>query len=200
MSRKTRGLSVLSWFTASSRKERVSISWERLRSSLTANNGSPRSIMIWVWIWLGWLGTFCMSSNFSFWLSSNFWTLFFHPIMFQGDLWRRPRWRIYFLLHDFSNFHPNSFWDTISWECFVKNGCVRSCLIELQSFPQSKIDVDPIHRILMFLPCFVPVLCRTRCFQVDRVRILVFFVHRIHKQEEYCLLLMECKLIAHPTW
>ena len=38
----------------------------------TANNGSHRSIMVCVWIWLGWLGTFCLSNNFSFWLSSNF--------------------------------------------------------------------------------------------------------------------------------
>ena len=47
---------------------------------------------------------------------------------------------------------------------------LRSCLIELQSFPLSKIDVDPIHGILMFLPCFVHVLCTTWCSQVDRVK------------------------------
>ena len=69
----------------------------------------------------------------------------------------------------------------------MKNDGVRSCLIELQSFLQSKVDVDPIHRILMFLPCFVHVLCKTRCFQVDRVRILMVFVHGIHRQKEYCL-------------
>ena len=28
--------------------------------------------MICVWIWLAWLGTFTLSSNLSFWLSSNF--------------------------------------------------------------------------------------------------------------------------------
>ena len=27
----------------------------------------------------------------------------------------------------------------------------------------------------------------TRCFQVDRVKILVTFIHGIHKQKEYCL-------------
>ena len=32
----------------------------------------------------------------------------------------------------------------------MKDGCVRSSLIELQSFLLSKVDVDPIHRILMF--------------------------------------------------
>ena len=105
----------------------------------------------------------------------------------------------------------DNFRDTISWECFVKNDGVRSCLKELQSFLQSKVDVDQIHRVLMFLPCFVHVLCKTRCLQVDRVRILVIFVHRIDKQKNtVCLLLkfcppgtnpelmMECKLIAHP--
>ena len=50
----------------------------------------------------------------------------------------------------FSSFHPNNFRNTISWECFVKNDSVRSCLIELQSFLQSKIDVDPMYRVLMF--------------------------------------------------
>ena len=69
----------------------------------------------------------------------------------------------------------------------MKNDSVRSCLIELQSFLQSKIDVDPIYRVLMFLPCFMHVLCMTRFIQVDRIRILMVFVHGIHKQKEYCL-------------
>ena len=42
-------------------------------------------------------------------------------------------------------------------ECFVKNDSVRSSLIELQSFLQSKINVDPIHSVLVFLPCFMHV-------------------------------------------
>ena len=100
---------------------------------------SHRSIMI--WIRLGWLEAFC--------LSSNFWTQFIHQIMFHGIFWRRSRWRIYFFVYDFSSFHPNNFRNTISWECFVKNDSVRSSLIELQSFLHSKIDVDPIHCILM---------------------------------------------------
>ena len=57
----------------------------------------------------------------------------------------------------------------------MKNDSVRSCLIELQSFLQSKIDVDPIHRILMFLPGFMHVLCMTQFIQVDRIRILTGF-------------------------
>ena len=94
----------------------------------------------------------------------------------------------------------------------MKNDSARSSLIELQSFLQSKIDVDPKNRVLMLLPCFMHVLCMTRCIQVDRIKILMGFVHGIHKQKEYCLsvaqnltskynpdLMMECKLIAHPT-
>ena len=69
----------------------------------------------------------------------------------------------------------------------MKNDRFRSSLIELQSLLHSKIDVDPIYCVLMFLPCLVHVLCKTRCFQVDRVRILMVFVHGIHKQKEYCL-------------
>ena len=50
----------------------------------------------------------------------------------------------------------------------MKNDSVRSCLIELQSFLQSKTDVDPIYRVLMFLPCFMHVLCMTRCIYSSR--------------------------------
>ena len=69
----------------------------------------------------------------------------------------------------------------------MKNDSVRSSLIELQSFLQSKIDVNPTNRVLVFLPCFMHVLCMTLLIQVDRLRILVIFVHGIHKQKEYCL-------------
>ena len=55
------------------------------------HDGSPRSVMIWIWVWLAWLDVF--------WLSSNFRTHFFHPIMFQGNLWRLSRECMY----NFSN-------------------------------------------------------------------------------------------------
>ena len=148
--------------------------------------------MIWIWVWLGWLGAFCLSSNFC--------TQLLHPIMFQGNLWRRSRWSIDFFVYDFFSFHPNNFRDTIGWECVVKDDGVRSCLIELQSFLLSKFDVDPIHRVLMFIPCFLHVLCKTRCTQVDRVRILVFFVHRIHKQKEYCLSIAQILTSRYQSW
>ena len=61
----------------------------------------------------------------------------------------------------------------------MKNDSVRPCLIELKSFLLSKFYVDPIHRVL-FLPLFLLVPSKTRCFQVKFVRISVLFVHRIH--------------------
>ena len=100
---------------------------------------------------------------------------------------RRSRWRIYFLVLDFTSFNHDSFRDTISWECVVKDDCVRSGLIELKSFLLSKFYVDPIHRVLMSLPLFLLVPCKTRCFQVNFVRISVFFVHRIHRRKKYRL-------------
>ena len=72
----------------------------------------------------------------------------------------------------------------------MKDDSVRSSLIEFQSFLQSKIDVDPIFSVLMLLPYFMHVLCMTRCIEVDRIRILVVFVHRINRQKvSVCLLL-----------
>ena len=80
-----------------------------LPRSIGSYNGLPRSIMIWVWNWFVWLGTYGSLNNLSLWSLSKFWTQFFHPIMFQGDFWRKPRWFIFFLAYDFSNFHPNNF-------------------------------------------------------------------------------------------
>ena len=82
------------------------------------------------------------------------------PILSSHCLWRKSSeavgWRKNFLVYDFSIFHHNSFRDTISSECVVKDDCVRSCLIELKSFPLSKFYVGPIHRVLMFLPHLLP--------------------------------------------
>ena len=94
---------------------------------------------------------------------------------------------ILFRMRLFSSFHPNNFWNTTSWKCVLKDDCNRSSLIEFQSFLNSKIDVDPIHCVLMSIPCFMQVLCTTRYTQVDHIRILVIFVRGIHKQKEYRL-------------
>ena len=44
-----------------------------------------------------------------------FWIQFSFPFVFQGDLWWRSRWQVYFLVYDFSNFRPNNFRNTINW-------------------------------------------------------------------------------------
>ena len=164
-------------FSSILRGSRVS-SNKWLHRSIGSNNGLLRSIMIWFWNWLVRLETFELLHNLSFWSLSVFWTQFSFPIMTQGDIWRKPRWHIYLLVYDFSSFHPNNFRNTISWKCIVKNDGVRSSLIELQSFLQSKIVVVPVHCVLMSLPCFMHVvLCMTRCIQIDRIKILMIFVH-----------------------
>ena len=58
----------------------------------------------------------------------------FIQLNYEGNRWRRTRWHIYLLVYDFVRFHHNYLRDTISWECIVEDDCVRSCLIELQSF------------------------------------------------------------------
>ena len=149
---------------------------------------------------VGSIVNFWIVAQLVFWSLSIFWTQFSFPVMFQGDLWRRPRWRVYFFVYDFSSFHPNNFRDTISWEYFVKNDRVRSSLIELQSFFQSKIDVDPIYRVLMFLPRCLHVLRKTRCFQVHCLRIFVFFIYRIHKHKEYCRFVAQILASLYQSW
>ena len=77
-------------------------------------------------------------------LIGNFWVVeqllplvveqLLNPILSSGHVSRKSlgegtRWRKYFLVFNSSSFHPNNFRDTISWECFVKNDSVRSCLI-----------------------------------------------------------------------
>ena len=156
---------------------------------------SPWSITNWIWSWLGWLEKLGSSNNFSFWLlnsfpfwlSINFRTQFLCPIVTLWDLWWRPRWHVYFFVSDFSSFQSNNFWNTISWKNSLKDDCIRSSLIECQSFPDRKIDVDPIYRVLMSLPCIVQVLCTTWYIQVNLFKIVVTFVPRTNRQEENCL-------------
>ena len=131
----------------------------------------------------------------------------------KRNLRRRSRWRMYFLVHDFPSFHHNSFRDTRSWECVIKDDCVRSCLIELYSFLSSKFDVDPIHSVLMFLLLFW--WCHARRGASRSIlfgSLCSFFVGSTDMKNTVCLLLkfcppdinpefmMECKLIAHPMW
>ena len=148
-------------------------------SRIAANNGFLRSIMVFssstlkfvrsaqgkqisrsvmIWVWI-WLAWL-----WTFGLLNNF------SIWFSSNFWTQL-------------FHPIMFQRNL-WRvtrCVAEDNCVRSCLM------LSKLYVDAIHSILMSLPCFPHVLCKTRCFQLDRVKMLVFFVQRIHKQKEYSL-------------
>ena len=164
---------------------------KQIRWLLTLHK-SLRAWKLGFWSWLGLLEVFTTSSNF--------WTRFFHPNIFKENLWRRSRWRIHFLVYDFSSFHQNSFRDTTSWECVVKDDCVRSCLIELESFLLSKFYVDPIHRVFIVLPLFLLVPCKTQCFQVNVIRISVFFVHRIQIRKEYRLSFAQNLSSRYQSW
>ena len=178
-SRPTTGYTVASCLTASSWKELLSISWERdIIFNLARSLGHHRQRVASFYHHLG-LDLVGLLGNFG--------TQFFHPVMLQGDLGRRPRWRTNLLVYDFSSFHSNNFRNTISWKCVMKNDCVRSSLIECKSLLNRKININPKYCVLVFLPCFMQVLCMTRYTQVDRIRILVILVHGIHRQEEYCL-------------
>ena len=67
---------------------------------------------------------------------------------------------MHFLVNDFFRFHRNCFRDTIRRECIVEDDCVRSCLLERQSFSLSKQNIDPVHRILVHFPLWL-VRCKT---------------------------------------
>ena len=162
--------------------------------------GSPSfPVSIINWFGLGWLGRTSLNC-FSKWLLNWFsnWLMFncrtrliisFGPIeiVFQRDLWWWSRRHVWFLIQNFSSLQSHNFWNTISWKCSLKNNCVRSSLIECQSLPNRKIDVDPIYRVLMSLPCIVQVWCSTWYREVNMFKVFVTFISWINKQEEYCL-------------
>ena len=81
-------------------------------------------------------------------------------IVFQRDLRWWTRRQILPFIQFFSIFQSFSFHNAICWKCSLKDDCVRSCLIELQSFSDAKINIDPIYRILMSLPCILQSIVR----------------------------------------
>ena len=94
---------------------------------------------------------------------------------------------VWFLILDFSSLQSDNFWNTISWKCSLKDDCIRSSLIECQSFLNRKFNINPKYRVLMFLPCTMQVLCTTWYIEVNLCRILMPFVSGINRQKEYCL-------------
>ena len=68
----------------------------------------------------------------------------------------------------------------------MKNDSVRSCLIELQSFPLSKLYIDPVHRVLVHFPLLL-VRCKTWFGQIKLYLILMILMRGIHSRKEYRL-------------
>ena len=74
----------------------------------------------------------------------------------QRDLRWWTRRQILPFVQWFSTFQSFSSNNTTWWKYTLKDDCVRSCLIEFQSFfDDSKININPEYRILMpFSKCF----------------------------------------------
>ena len=67
----------------------------------------------------------------------------------QRDLRWWTKRQILPFIQFFSTFQSFSSHKVICWKCSLKNNCVRSCLIELQSFfDDSKINIDPKYPYL----------------------------------------------------
>ena len=154
-------------------------------SRITANNGFLRSIMVCFIFHIEFRAKRSRQTSFPFYhdlgLSSvglvvNFWTVeqLLHLVLEQ-------------LLNPIvSSNHVSK--KSLESDEVCRRGWFRSILFDRTSILSVEQAVcDAIHSILMSLPCFPHVLCKTRCFQLDRVKMLVFFVQRIHKQEEYSL-------------
>ena len=173
------------------------ISWERDVSPLTTNTSSvlsgfhDRSQIDLGFGWVSWENVARWASPQDCWMFKCRTHLIIPSgpivIVSQWDLWWWSRRHVWFLIQDFSSLQSHNFWNTISWKCSLKDNCIRSSLIEFQSFPNRKIDINPKYRVLMFLPSTMQVLCTTWYREINMCRILMLFVSEINRQEEYCL-------------
>ena len=81
----------------------------------------------------------------------------------QRDLRWWTKRQILSFIQWFSAFQSFSSYNATCWTCPLKDDCVRSCLIELQSFfDDSKININPEYRILMPFPSVLHVSGMTR--------------------------------------
>ena len=70
----------------------------------------------------------------------------------------------------------------------LKDDCIRSCLIELQSFfDDSKININPEYRILMPFPIVLHVSSTTRHRIINVFWISMIFIPWINRQKEHRL-------------
>ena len=214
----TTGCPVLSFLTVSSWKERESISWERDGSLapcawLVSRQTTGCPVPSWSGFGFGWFDWKLLNCCTT--CPSGRWPTSFSSHVSKRSIGRRPRWRICFLVYDFSSFHPNNFRNTIRWTCFVKNDRVRSSLIELQSFLQSSIDVDqkkkPCSDVSsMLYACIVHDTVHSNRSYQDLKRFLsmrstgrknaVSLLFKFWPPGINPELMMECTLIAHLTW
>ena len=108
-------------------------------------------------------------------------------IVFQRDLrWWTTR-QVLFFIQFLSIFQSFSSYNAMGWKCSLKNDGIRSRLIELQSFSDRKINVNPKYTVLMSLPCILQVSRSTWYRVVDILWIFVTCISWINKQEECCL-------------
>ena len=174
---------------------------------LRANNGSHRSGMICVLLWVGWLvGNFfaCRATSPSCCRATSepnsFIQSCFKEILGGG---RCDAQTFSFLTS------PVSIRTTLlheeRWRSIEFDRTLEPLLL-------NKFNVNPIHRVLIFpmmYACTVQDAVLSSRLSQD---LCVLFIHRIHRQKECCLsvaqilsswcnpeLMMECKLIAHPT-
>ena len=150
-----------------------------LRSRTTANNGFLRSIMVCFIFHIEVRAKRSRQTSFPFYhdlglslvgLVVNFWIVeqLLHLVLEQ-------------LLNPIvSSNHVSK--KSLESDEVCRRGWLRSILFDRTSILSVEQAVcDEIHSILMSLPCFPHVLCN----QLDRVKMLVFFVQSIHKQKEY---------------
>ena len=121
----------------------------------------PRSITDWFGFWLGWFGELCMLNfstrllnEFTDWLLLNCRTQFIIPsspivIVSQWDLWWWSRRYVRLFFEDFASLQTHHFWKTISWKYSLKDDCIRSSLIESQSFSHRTININLKYRVFM---------------------------------------------------
>ena len=194
-------------------KGRFSCTWRG--PWVAPDNGLPRSIiMIWAWIYLVWLGTFGLLNNLSLWSLSNFWTQFFLTSHVSKRSLEEAEvthilsriWLLQFPSEQLSEYNKLGVFRE-EWQRSIVFDRT-SILSSEQGWCRPNTPYPDVSSVLY--GC----MCKTRCIQIDRIKIPMVLVHGIHKQKEYCFvccsnfwppninpeLMMECKLIAHTTW
>ena len=179
-------------------------------SRVSSDKGLPRSVTTWVWNWLVRLETSRLLHNLSLWSLSMFWSQISFPIVSQRDHRWKPKWHVNFYVYDFSNFHPDNFRNTIKLEMFheEKLRSISSDRTSILSFKQdwcrpNTLRPDVFSMLCAWRDSLKSIVSRSLCLlslgstkRKNTVCLLFkFWPPSIHPE-----LMMDCKLIAHPTW